>query len=430
MSLTRIRLLVLAGWTLLAGFVVGVAALGRIGDNVRFFQLAYVLGFVGYVALLWAVERCETKSDGSLLGQWRWWLIGCIALRTALVGVVPGDDTYRYLWEGRVQLEGFNPFEHAPNDPELAHLRDADWAKINHPEFPAIYPPVAQGEFLLAAALHPSVYTLKLLHVTWDALVVVVLASSLRRMGRRPHWAIAYALCPLVLSAFAIEGHVDSLMLLFVSLSVWAVLTRRLYWAATLLGLAISSKIVVAVMLPWFLWRHFRAAMLAVLIAALPYLPYQAGGLAGIENLVHFSETPTFFSLLATIGLTDLPGWARTMAAATLGVVVLALAWRCRCYTDFGAAALGVVLMLLPIVHYWYVSWVLLLMPFGMRLRWIATSWAMVVYFEALRHQTLSGQWHMPSWAPAVVWLAFAIGWGLEAIRNRDQRKRRNVKMK
>jgi hypothetical protein len=34
------------------------------------------------------------------------------------------DDLYRYVWDGRVQAAGLNPYSYAPADPELAALRD------------------------------------------------------------------------------------------------------------------------------------------------------------------------------------------------------------------------------------------------------------------------------------------------------------------
>ncbi|MBU1680637.1 MAG: hypothetical protein KKD86_17575, partial [Bacteroidetes bacterium] len=35
---------------------------------------------------------------------------------------VGSDDYYRYLWDGKVQTNGTNPFQFAPNDSELTHL--------------------------------------------------------------------------------------------------------------------------------------------------------------------------------------------------------------------------------------------------------------------------------------------------------------------
>ncbi len=55
------------------------------------------------------------------------------------------NDVYRYIWEGYIQLWGYNPYLLPPDSPELAHLifvhiKDI-WAQINHKDLTAAYPP-------------------------------------------------------------------------------------------------------------------------------------------------------------------------------------------------------------------------------------------------------------------------------------------------
>lgn len=83
-------------------------------------------------------------------------LVVAAASRFALFGVPPetlSDDVYRYLWDGKVQLEGINPYRFAPADEELAPLREDFHAKINHPGLRTIYPPAAQLLFALGYLL-------------------------------------------------------------------------------------------------------------------------------------------------------------------------------------------------------------------------------------------------------------------------------------
>src|SRR5215469_9412819 len=55
------------------------------------------------------------------------------------------DDINRYVWDGRVEGAGINPYRYVPADPHLAALRDeAIYPKINRSDYaPTIYPPVA-----------------------------------------------------------------------------------------------------------------------------------------------------------------------------------------------------------------------------------------------------------------------------------------------
>lgn len=69
-------------------------------------------------------------------------------LRLALLCETPrlSDDIYRYIWDGRVQAAGINPYRYIPADPKLAPLRDEEiYPHINRRNYaPTIYPPMTQ----------------------------------------------------------------------------------------------------------------------------------------------------------------------------------------------------------------------------------------------------------------------------------------------
>src|SRR5262245_363898 len=62
--------------------------------------------------------------------------------RLIFLGTPPilSDDIDRYVWEGRIQNHGFNPYSLAPNAKELESLRDENYEHVNHAEISAIYP--------------------------------------------------------------------------------------------------------------------------------------------------------------------------------------------------------------------------------------------------------------------------------------------------
>ncbi|MGF1461080.1 MAG: glycosyltransferase family 2 protein, partial [Leptolyngbyaceae cyanobacterium] len=91
------------------------------------------LGFI----LSWQVR--------SLSALWFWGV--AIATRHLILAMYPGDDIWRYLWEGVVQTQGFSPYDYAPNAAILAPLRTPWWPEINHPDTSAIYPPITQVGF-------------------------------------------------------------------------------------------------------------------------------------------------------------------------------------------------------------------------------------------------------------------------------------------
>ena len=154
---------------------------------------------VPLILALFMVERRGRGADGR-----RWILLllaGVILLRLCppwdtLIG---SDDTYRYLWDGRVQAHGFNPFAHAPEAPELAHLREQRFhPNIYRPDMRTVYPGLAQIWFLAGYSLHPSGF------VGWRMVLLIhelaaawLLFVMLRERGHPPLRAICYAWSPL-----------------------------------------------------------------------------------------------------------------------------------------------------------------------------------------------------------------------------------------
>ena len=109
-------------------------------------------------------------------------IIGAVAIQVVAVSGPPqsSTDLYRYMWDGRVQAHGYDPYSYVPMAPQLAHIRNPflfnhhalarfcvgagvhepgypgltlapGCTRINRPTVPTIYPPVAEFYFL---ALH------------------------------------------------------------------------------------------------------------------------------------------------------------------------------------------------------------------------------------------------------------------------------------
>ncbi|MHC4819367.1 MAG: glycosyltransferase, partial [Planctomycetota bacterium] len=268
------------------------------------------------------------------------------------------NDLYRYLWEGRIQRAGQNPYAHAPSDPALEHLRDADHAKVNHPEYPTIYPPLAQVFFRSAAGLSPT--GLRNLVLLLDVAVVALLLLWLRATGRPPGHAIVYAWAPLAVAS-AVVGHVDPLMLLFLVGGAWAWEARRPYTAAALLGGAILAKTVAVLAVPWLLWRRPRTLPALLLVVGLGYLPYWTPGV--FDTLYAFGAEFAFNGSLFQVFSWLSPEGAHLVVALLLalwvGIVTLSQPRLANALVLLFAG----LLLLAPTVHFWYLTWFLVLLP-------------------------------------------------------------------
>src|ERR1700757_2658567 len=105
----------------------------------------------------------------------------------------PDDDIYRYVWDGRLQRLGYNPYIVVPNDPAAEGLHTAETRKLNNPNLPSPYPAGAQLFFRAVTAIHESTFALKVAFVICDLAIVFVLLDVLRRTGQGEHWVLAYA---------------------------------------------------------------------------------------------------------------------------------------------------------------------------------------------------------------------------------------------
>jgi alpha-1,6-mannosyltransferase len=309
------------------------------------------------------------------------------------------SDVWRYLWEGRVAAHGFDPFVLPPHSAALNSLAEDDsWQQIrdrvNHPNQPSIYPPLAQVAFRASYALAPgSVLAWKALVALADVGVVALLAFTLRRLGRRGSEASLYGWNPLVLKVFAGSGHVDAFAVLGIAMLCWAVTARSA--AGTVAGLsgAILAKIFPVAIVPLVVkrsgWR-IGAGLMAVLTSVLLWQPDSSRAM--FVSLVSFGRTWRFnegiFRLLEwMLGATG----ARVMAA--LGLAALA-AWLVRRMEPtheavFHAAAilLGGVLLASPVVMPWYLPAVLPLSVLARQHVWIWFSAIVLLAFHVMISQ-------------------------------------------
>src|ERR1700730_10223151 len=65
----------------------------------------------------------------------------------------PDDDIHRYVWDGRLQRMGYNPYLVVPSDPSVQKLHTAETRSLNNPDLPSPYPAGAQLFFRAVTAI-------------------------------------------------------------------------------------------------------------------------------------------------------------------------------------------------------------------------------------------------------------------------------------
>jgi alpha-1,6-mannosyltransferase len=194
----------------------------------------------------------------------RWAAIALVILfagaaRAVLVPQRPylSSDVYRYIWDGRVQAAGINPYRYVPADDQLSGLRDKEIYPNINPEdkqWRSPYPPVAQAVFLAIARIAPmSVTAFKAGMSFFDLVTVVLLMLVLARSGIDPTRAIIFAWHPLVIFEGAHSGHIEAVYLAFLAFALFAWSGRKRALTGIPMGLATLVKFYPALMLPAFL---------------------------------------------------------------------------------------------------------------------------------------------------------------------------------
>jgi alpha-1,6-mannosyltransferase len=272
------------GVVLLVLYRTGLHAQG-VTDIVWFIKLALVQSAL-YLVAAWLIIRARNARSTLIIV-----LVLAGIFRLSIVFAPPylSDDIYRYVWDGRVQAAGINPYRYIPADDHLQSLRDEEiYPKINRRDYArTMYPPAAEAAYFLTTRISESVTWMKLTIVGFELITVWILMELLASFGFGRQRILIYAWHPLAVWEFAGSGHIDPLAFAFIAL---ALLARKRNWETATgisLGLASLAKLFPIVLLP-ALYKRWGWKMPVALVAtiAIGYLPYLGVGPLGVLGFI------------------------------------------------------------------------------------------------------------------------------------------------
>jgi alpha-1,6-mannosyltransferase len=304
-------------------------------------------------------------------------LMVAAAMRLAVV-LAPAylsDDLYRYVWDGRVEAAGVNPYRYVPSDTHLAALRDAAiYPNINRRTYaPTIYPPAAEYIFFLASRVSESPLGMKAAMVALECVSVGVLLHLLALAGQPLERILIYAWHPLALWEFAGSGHIDAAVVTFVALALWA----RRRDARWLTGMAVAAAALVkffpAVIFPALYRRwDWKMPVAAAATVALAYLPFLGVGRAvlgflpgyvaeeGLTNGAGFFLWNLASTLLPIAKVGSVAYLAFAAVALLAGGLYVLLRRETSAHGVMAALALATLFTVLVSPHFaWYFAWLL-----------------------------------------------------------------------
>ena len=412
-------------------------------DRIEGFFFFFVAAFGLYALATWAILVEPTPPTRSTLLI----VFGfAVVFNGLLLPTSPtlSDDMYRYVWDGRVQANGVNPYRYPANAPELSLLHDPTvWAHMNRPSAITVYPPAAELTFAAVWRIFPdSIVGMKLAMVAAVLLAGGLLLGVLQQFGQNPARVLIFLWNPLLIFEVAHSGHVDALYLPLIIGALWlrlkapAVRTSLRYeiGIGVLIGLATLVKLYPLILLPalWSVQRATRRDWLyslslpaaALVTIGVGYAPYIAPGVDTLGFLPNYSRE--FFNIAPVPML--LIQWAEghhlayylpssLLFPGLIGLVslffVIRPAQSPRKAVMRSAWPIAIYLLVTINLFSWYVLWLLPFVAITLaRAHWAALGWWLFSGLVVLSY-TLFITGYAPTWA---AWVQFMPLYGLLAL--------------
>jgi len=246
-------------WGLALSMLIALLYLAtQIGQS-DFFPLIGIYSFL-FIAYLWIFRTATRKNLG-------FWLAVAVVMRLVLVFIFPllSDDVYRFIWDGLLVVNGYNPFNYLPatliaEGPIVPGLDQDLFDSLNSPEYFTIYPPIAQATFAVATFLFPkSIYGAAVVMKVF--LFVFELGSLILILKLLKHWqmplknSLLYALNPLIVIELCGNLHYEGAMVFFLLLSIWLVVKGKDWFSAAMLAFSVASKLLPLMFFPFWVKR-------------------------------------------------------------------------------------------------------------------------------------------------------------------------------
>jgi len=309
--------------------------------------LAFVLSQIAagliFLLLLRLIPRVTVSNRLFLLSL----LLG-LMLRLFLFDSQPilEIDFYRYLWDGAVTANGFNPYRLAPDTvaqagsdrlQRLAADAGPIIERINYGELRSIYPPLTQLVFAIAYLVDDwNLDVWRTLLLLFDIASLTIIYKILNLTNRSRLWSLLYWWNPLLIHETYNTLHMDVLILPFLLLALFLMIDRRFIAASGALTVAAGIKLWPLLLLPFSvrpLLRKPRQGVLALLIilaiAGIAIVPLFIFGLGENSGLLGYSQewlrNSALFPLLISIVSVFNPGDSGLISRVFIGLTLVCL---------------------------------------------------------------------------------------------------------
>lgn len=245
---------------LLSLSLIGYYLIAYVVPRAQFISFFGLYSFL-FVVYIWVSTSKQVFANKHL----SFCLMAAFLFRLVFVFSEPSlsDDFWRYLWDGRLQLQGISPYRYTPQEfmtlyPAPNTFLSTVFGQLNSPNYYSVYPPVNQWFFFLAVYCFPNDYmgavvVLHLLALLLDCGSIWIALKLIKALGLEQKNILIYALNPLVIIELNGNLHTEVNLLFLLVSTVYLGYKNRLYYAACCFGFAIATKLIPLVLLPLIL---------------------------------------------------------------------------------------------------------------------------------------------------------------------------------
>ncbi|HTY11449.1 MAG TPA: hypothetical protein VMF88_10295 [Bacteroidota bacterium] len=384
-------------------------------NPVAVFGAVFIASSVIYSLMAWTLFRVKI-SNAVLYSM----LAAALAIRLTFISVSPigSEDAYRYMWDGKVEAHGINPYLYSAVDPRLDALHSSLLpGAMNHADLKTIYFPLSEWVFHFCYYLSgESFWGYKAVLLLAEAGTFAVLLLFLPLLDIPRKFILLYALSPLPIIEFAVDSHIDAVGLPLLLVSLFLYFREKKIPSYVLLGLSISIKPVGLIILPALFffengWRNkVYALLLPLMTVGAQFLPYIFTS-NPFETLFSFTKNWSFngavFELVYLYFQDNQT--SRLVCAGMVAVFILILNVKRRDLLHTVYFSLLLLMLLSPVVHPWYVAWVVAVLPVMRKWSGIAlAAGASLTSFTVMNYR-LTGVWQQYPTAMVIEYLPVAV---------------------
>lgn len=239
-----------------------------------YFVFAYQLersDFIKLISLYAALFFLFYKLVQTNAGNFKLLFWTGIAFRAVFIFSIPNlsQDFYRFLWDGRLLIQGINPYLSTPDsfaaleawslsgvEGQAQQLIDG-MGSLNAGHY-SNYPPVSQFIYAVAAlfagkSIIGSVIVLRLILISADIGTLIFGRKLLEKLQLPKHHIFWFFLNPFIIIELTGNLHFEGVMVFFLAGAIYFLAVKKWRWSAVFIGLSAGTKLIPLMFLPLLL---------------------------------------------------------------------------------------------------------------------------------------------------------------------------------